>query len=146
MTVALSFMRFLGLAFRGPGSRRQDGVAVPRTLTQAGVIEALIRERPIDGYLKEGLSGDGLAPDQSTASIVAVPKQVRNSRDSLENARIKAGETPAGRGRTSLAKRRQKGHVEAAVDQGEHGKSHYGYKKAFNRRATVGTSWCGAIM
>ena len=62
------------------------------------------------------------------ASIVAVPKQ-RNSRE--ENARIKAGETPAG-WEDKPAKRRQD--VEARWTK-KHGKSHYGYKH---------TSWCGA--
>ena len=59
-------------------------------LTQAGVIEALFET--FDGYLKDQgyLAMGGQIID---ASIVAVPKQ-RNSRE--ENARIKAGETPAG--------------------------------------------------
>ena len=56
------------------------------------------------------------------ASIVAVPKQ-RNSGE--ENARIKAGETPAG-WEDKPAKRRQKD-VEARWTK-KHGKSHYGYK------------------
>ena len=60
------------------------------------------------------------------ASIVAVPKQ-RNSRE--ENARIKAGETPAG-WEDKPAKRRQKD-VEARWTK-KHGKSHYGYKNHVN--------------
>ena len=54
--------------------------------------------------------------------VVAAPKQ-RNSRE--ENARIKAGETPAG-WEDKPAKRRQKD-VEARWTK-KHGKSHYGYK------------------
>ena len=70
-------------------------------LTQAGVIEALFET--FDGYLKDQgyLAMGGQIID---ASIVAVPKQ-RNSRE--ENARIKAGETPAG-WEDKPAKRRQK--------------------------------------
>ena len=92
-------------------------------LTQAGVIEALFET--FDGYLKDQgyLAMGGQIID---ASIVAVPKQ-RNSRE--ENARIKAGETPAG-WEDKPAKRRQKD-VEARWTK-KHGKSHYGYKNHVN--------------
>ena len=78
-----------------------------------------------DGYLKDQgyLAMGGQIID---ASIVAVPKQ-RNSRE--ENARIKAGETPAG-WEDKPAKRRQKD-VEARWTK-KHGKSHYGYKNHVN--------------
>ena len=90
----LSFMRFPGVGSRGPGSRRQDGVAVPRTVNASWRDRGLFET--FDGYLKDqGYLGDG-RPDHRR-SIVAVPKQ-RNSRE--ENARIKAGETPQA-GRTS---------------------------------------------
>ena len=92
-------------------------------LTQAGVIEALFET--FDGYLKDQgyLAMGGQIID---ASIVAVSKQ-RNSRE--ENARIKAGETPAG-WEDKPAKRRQKD-VEARWTK-KHGKSHYGYKNHVN--------------
>ena len=92
-------------------------------LTQAGVIEALFET--FDGYLKDQgyLAMGGQIID---ASIVAVPKQ-RNSRE--ENARIKAGKTPAG-WEDKPAKRRQKD-VEARWTK-KHGKSHYGYKNHVN--------------
>ena len=128
----LSFMRFLGSGSRGPGSRRQDGVAVPRQLTQAGVIEALFET--FDGYLKD--QGYLAWAVRSSTSIVAVPKQ-RNSRE--ENARIKAGETPAG-WEDKPAKRRQKD-VEARWTK-KHGKSHSVTRTMSTW--TVGTSWCGA--
>ena len=101
-----------------PTSSRED--FVNGLLTQAGVIEALFET--FDGYLKDQgyLAMGGQIID---ASIVAVPKQ-RNSRE--ENARIKAGETPAG-WEDKPAKRRQKD-VEARWTK-KHGKSHYGYKK-----------------
>ena len=82
-----------------------------------------------------GLGLEGRVPDAKTvwlyrqiidSSIVAVPKQ-RNSRE--ENARIKAGETPAG-WEDKPAKRRQKD-VEARWTK-KHGKSHYGYKNHVN--------------
>ena len=78
-----------------------------------------------DGYLKDQgyLAMGGQIID---ASIVAVPKQ-RNSRE--ENARIKAGETPAG-WEDKPAKRRQKD-VEARWTK-KHGKSHYAYKNHVN--------------
>ena len=83
-------------------------------LTQAGVIEALFET--FDGYLKDQgyLAMGGQIID---ASIVAVPKQ-RNSRE--ENARIKAGETPAG-WEDKPAKRRQKD-VEARSGKGRRNK------------------------
>ena len=92
-------------------------------LTQAGVIAALFET--FDGYLKDQgyLAMGGQIID---ASIVAVPKQ-RNSRE--ENARIKAGETPAG-WEDEPAKRRQKD-VDARWTK-KHGKSHYGYKNHVN--------------
>ena len=82
-------------------------------------------ELNFDGYLKDQgyLAMGGQIID---ASIVAVPKQ-RNSRE--ENARIKAGETPAG-WEDKPAKRRQKD-VEARWTK-KHGKSHYGYKNHVN--------------
>ena len=97
-------------------------MAVPEQL-KAGVIEALFET--FDGYLKDQgyLAMGGQIID---ASIVAVPKQ-RNSRE--ENARIKAGETPAG-WEDKPAKRRQKD-VEARWTK-KHGKSHYGYKNHVN--------------
>ena len=87
------------------------------------MIEALFET--FDGYLKDQgyLAMGGQIID---ASIVAVPKQ-RNSRE--ENARIKAGETPAG-WEDKPAKRRQKD-VEARWTK-KHGKSHYGYKNHVN--------------
>ena len=117
----LSFMRFLGLGLRVPDAKT---VWLYREqLTQAGVIEALFET--FDGYLKDQgyLAMGGQIID---ASIVAVPKQ-RNSRE--ENARIKAGETPAG-WEDKPAKRRQKD-VEARWTK-KHGKSHYGYKNHVN--------------
>ena len=114
-------MRFLGL---GQG-RVPDAKTVwlyREQLTQAGVIEALFET--FDGYLKDrALAMGGQIID---ASIVAVPKQ-RNSRE--ENARIKAGETPAG-WEDKPAKRRQKD-VEARWTK-KHGTSHYGYKNHVN--------------
>ena len=65
--------------------------------------------------------------------IVAVPKQ-RNSRE--ENARIKAGETPAG-WEDKPAKRRQKD-VEARWTK-KHGKSH-GYKNHGGPSAQAGAA------
>ena len=119
----LSFMRFLGL---GLEDRVPDAKTVwlyREQLTQAGVIEALFER--FDGHLKDQgyLAMGGQIID---ASIVAVPKQ-RNSRE--ENARIKAGETPAG-WEDKPAKRRQKD-VEARWTQ-RHGKSQYGYKNHVN--------------
>ena len=119
----LSSMRFLGL---GLEDRVPDAKTVwlyREQLTQAGVIEALFET--FDGYLKDQgyLAMGGQIID---ASIVAVPKQ-RNSRE--ENARIKAGETPAG-WEDKPAKRRQKD-VEARWTK-KHGKSHYGYKNHVN--------------
>ena len=73
------------------------------------------------------------------ASIVAVPKQ-RNSRE--ENARIKAGETPAG-WEDKPAKRAPKG-CRGAVDQ-EARQEPLRLQEPCSTW-TVGTSWCGAIM
>ena len=86
----LSFMRFLGLGLEGRVPDAKTVWLYREQLTQAGVIEALFET--FDGYLKDQgyLAMGGQIID---ASIVAVPKQ-RNSRE--ENARIKAGETPAG--------------------------------------------------
>ena len=66
------------ISSRGPGSRRQDGVAVPRTIN-ASWRDPLFETAAMatQGYLAMG----GQIID---ASIVAVPKQ-RNSRE--ENAR-----------------------------------------------------------
>ena len=88
----LSFMRFLGLGLEGRVPDAKTVWLYREQLTQAGVIEALFET--FDGYLKDQgyLAMGGQIID---ASIVAVPKQ-RNSRE--ENARIKAGETPAGLG------------------------------------------------
>ena len=68
----LSFMRFLGLGLEGRVTDAKTGVAVPRQLTQAGVIEALFET--FDGYLKDQgyLAMGGQIID---ASIVAAPKQ-----------------------------------------------------------------------
>ena len=111
-------MRFLGLGLEGRVPDAKTVWLYREQLTQAGVIEALFET--FDGYLKDQgyLAMGGQIID---ASIVAVPKQ-RNSRE--ENARIKAGETPAG-WEDKPAKRRQK-------DVGPHGKSHYGYKNHVN--------------
>ena len=96
----LSFMRFLGLGLEGRVPDAKTVWLYREQLTQA-VIEALFET--FDGYLKDQgyLAMGGQIID---ASIVAVPKQ-RNSRE--ENARIKAGETPAG-WEDKPAKRRQK--------------------------------------
>ena len=90
-----------------------------------------------DGYLKDQgyLAMGGQIID---ASIVAVPKQ-RNSRE--ENARIKAGETPAG-WEDKPAKRRQKD-VEA---RGPRSTARAITVTRTMSTWTVGTSWCGAIM
>ena len=119
----LSFMRFLGLGLEGRVPDAKTVWLYREQLTQAGVIEALFET--FDGYLKDqgSLAMGGQIID---ASIVAVPKQ-RNSRE--ENARIKAGETPAG-WEDKPAKRRQKD-VEARWTK-KHGKSHYGYKNHVN--------------
>ena len=119
----LSFMRFLGLGLEGRVPDAKTVWLYREQLTQAGVIEALFET--FDGYLKDQgyLAMGGQIID---ASIVAVPKQ-RNSRE--ENARIKAGETPAG-WEDKPAKRRQKD-VEARWTK-KHGKSHYGYKNHVN--------------
>ena len=129
-------MRFLGLGLEGRVPDAKTVWLYREQLTQAGVIEALFET--FDGYLKDQgyVAPGGQIID---ASIVAVPKQ-RNSRE--ENARIKAGETPAG-WEDKPAKRRQKD-VEAR------------WTKISTARAitvtrtmstwTVGTSWCGAIM
>ena len=84
----LSFKDWLG--HRGPGSRRQDGVAVPRTVNASWRDRGLIRPT-FDGYLKD--QGIWRWAARSTTPRLWLPKQ-RNSRE--ENARIKAGETPAG--------------------------------------------------
>ena len=109
----LSFMRFLGLGLEGRVPDAKTVWLYREQLTQAGVIEALFET--FDGYLKDQgyLAMGGQIID---ASIVAVPKQ-RNSRE--ENARIKAGETPAG-WEDKPAKRRQKD-VEARWTK-KHGK------------------------
>ena len=119
----LSFMRFLGLGLEGRVADAKTVWLYREQLTQAGVIEALFET--FDGYLKDQgyLAMGGQIID---ASIVAVPKQ-RNSRE--ENARIKAGETPAG-WEDKPAKRRQTD-VEARWTK-KHGKSHYGYKNHVN--------------
>ena len=119
----LSFMRFLGLGLEGRVPDAKTVWLYREQLTQAGVIEALFET--FDGYLKDQgyLAMGGQIID---ASIVAVPKQ-RNSRE--ENARIKAGETPAG-WEDKPAKRHQKD-VEARWTK-KHGKSHYGYKNHVN--------------
>ena len=108
-------MRFLGLGLEGRVPDAKTVWLYREQLTQAGVIEALFET--FDGYLKDQgyLAMGGQIID---ASIVAVPKQ-RNSRE--ENARIKAGETPAG-WEDKPAKRRQKD-VEARWTK-KHGKSH----------------------
>ena len=119
----LSFMRFLGLGLEGRVPDAKTVWLYREQLTQAGVIEALFET--FDGYLKDqGYLAMG--SQIIDASIVAVPKQ-RNSRE--ENARIKAGETPAG-WEDKPAKRRQKD-VEARWTK-KHGKSHYGYKNHVN--------------
>ena len=107
-------MRFLGLGLEGRVPDAKTVWLYREQLTQAGVIEALFET--FDGYLKDQgyLAMGGQIID---ASIVAVPKQ-RNSRE--ENARIKAGETPAG-WEDKPAKRRQKD-VEARWTK-KHGKS-----------------------
>ena len=131
----LSFMRFLGLGLEGRVPDAKTVWLYREQLTQAGVIEALFET--FDGYLKDQgyLAMGGQIID---ASIVAVPKQ-RNSRE--ENARIKAGETPAG-WEDKPAKRRQR-------------MSRRGGPRSTARAITVtrtmstwtvGTSWCGAIM
>ena len=129
----LSFMRFLGLGLEGRVPDAKTVWLYREQLTQAGVIEALFET--FDGYLKDQgyLAMGGQIID---ASIVAVPKQ-RNSRE--ENARIKAGETPAG-WEDKPAKRRQKD-VGARWTK-KHGKSHYGYKNHVNvdRRAQAGAA------
>ena len=119
----LSFMQFLGLGLEGRVPDAKTVWLYREQLTQAGVIEALFET--FDGYLKDQgyLAMGGQIID---ASIVAAPKQ-RNSRE--ENARIKAGETPAG-WEDKPAKRRQKD-VEARWTK-KHGKSHYGYKNHVN--------------
>ena len=119
----LSFMRFLGLGLEGRVPDAKTVWLYREQLTQAGVIEALFET--FDGYLKDqgSLAMGGQIID---ASIAAVPKQ-RNSRE--ENARIKAGETPAG-WEDKPAKRRQKD-VEARWTK-KHGRSHYGYKNHVN--------------
>ena len=128
-------MRFLGLVWRIGFPTAKTVWLYREQLTQAGVIAALFET--FDGYLKDQgyLAMGGQIID---ASIVAVPKQ-RNSRE--ENARIKAGETPAG-WEDEPAKRRQKD-VDARWTK-KHGKSHYGYKNHVNvdRRHKL----CGAIM
>ena len=132
----LSFMRFLGLGLEGRVPDAKTVWLYREQLTQAGVIEALFET--FDGYLKDQgyLAMGGQIID---ASIVAVPKQ-RNSRE--ENARIKAGETPAG-WEDKPAKRRQKD-VEARWTK-KHGKSPLRLQEPC-QTWTVGTSWCGAIM
>ena len=119
----LLFMRFLGLGLEDRVPDAKTAWLYREQLTQAGVIEALFER--FDGHLKDQgyLAMGGQIID---ASIVAVPKQ-RNSRE--ENARIKAGETPAG-WEDKPAKRRQKD-VEARWTQ-RHGKSQYGYKNHVN--------------
>ena len=78
--------------------------------------------RPV-GQMHEFFDG---RPDHRRLEV-AVPKQ-RNSRE--ENARIKAGETPAG-WKDKPANRRQKD-VEARWTK-KHGKSHYGATSAWHR-------------
>ncbi len=124
-------MRFLGLGLEGRVPDAKTVWLYREQLTQAGVIEALFET--FDGYLKDQgyLAMGGQIID---ASIVAVPKQ-RNSRE--ENARIKAGETPAG-WEDKPAKRRQKD-VEARWTK-KHGKSDYGYKNHAWRSAQAGAA------
>ena len=121
----LSFMRFLGLGLEGRVPDAKTVVAVPRTINASWRDRGFIRDVR-NGYLKDQgyLAMGGQIID---ASIVAVPKQ-RNSRE--ENARIKAGETPAGWEDNAGKARRQKD-VEARWTK-KHGKSHYGYKNHVN--------------
>ena len=129
-------MRFLGLGLEGRVPDAKTVWLYREQLTQAGVIEALFET--FDGYLKDQgyLAMGGQIID---ASIVAVPKQ-RNSRE--ENARIKAGETPAG-WEDKPAKRRQKD-VEASG--GPRSTARAITVTRTMSTWTVGTSWCGAIM
>ena len=76
-----------------PGSRRQDGVAVPRTVNAGSWV---IEFETFDGYLKDPLSGDG--PQIIDASLWRYPNRRIAAR---RHARIKAGETPASLRRTS---------------------------------------------
>ena len=115
----LSFVRFLGLGLEDTVPDAKTVWLYREQLAQAGAIESLFDD--FDGHLKRQgyLAMGGQIID---ASIVPVPKQ-RNSRD--DNAKIKAGETPAGWERQP-AKRAQKD-TDARWTK-KHGKSHYGYK------------------
>ena len=138
----LSFMRFLGLGLEGRVPDAKTVWLYREQLTQAGVIEALFET--FDGYLKDQgyLAMGGQIID---ASIVAVPKQ-RNSRE--ENARIKAGETPAGwENHVNVDRRhRQSGAKRMSRRGGPRSTARAITVTRTMSTWTVGTSWCGAIM
>ena len=119
----LSFVRFLGLGLEDAIPDAKTVWLYREQLAEAGVIEVLFddfdRHLKRQGYLAMG----GQIVD---ASIVPVPKQ-RNSRD--DNAKIKAGETPAGWAKQP-AKRAQKD-PDARWTK-KHGRSHFGDKNHVN--------------
>ena len=112
-----------GVGSRGPGSRRQDGVAVPRTVNASWRDRGFIRDVR---WLPEGsgLSGDG-RPDHRRLDCggTQTAQQPRGER-------ADKGGRDAGRLEDKPAKRRQKD-VEARWTK-KHGKSHYGYKNHVN--------------
>ena len=119
----LSFMRFVGLGLEDAVPDAKTLWLYREALTTAGAVEALFNQ--FDAYLKERgyLAMGGQIID---ATIVPAPRQ-RNSRD--DNAKVKAGETPA-EWEAQPAKNRQKD--KDARWTKKHGKSHYGYKNHIN--------------
>ena len=115
----LSFMRFVGLGLEDAVPDAKTLWLYREALTKAGAVEGLFNQ--FDAYLKERgyLAMGGQIID---ATIVPAPRQ-RNSRD--DNAKIKAGETPAG-WEAQPAKNRQKD--KDARWTKKHGRSHFGYK------------------
>jgi len=119
----LSFMRFVGLGVEDAVPDAKTLWLYREALTTAGAVEGLFHL--FDAYLKERdyLAMGGQIID---ATIVPAPRQ-RNSRD--DNAKIKAGETPA-EWEEKPAKDRQKD--KDARWTKKHGKAHYGYKNHIN--------------
>jgi IS5 family transposase len=115
----LSFMRFVGLGLEDAVPDAKTLWLYREALGKAGAVEGLFNQ--FDTYLKAKgyLAMGGQIID---ATIVPAPRQ-RNSRD--DNAKVKAGETPAG-WEAHPAKNRQKD--KDARWTKKHGQSHFGYK------------------
>ena len=115
----LWFMRFVGLGLEDAVPDAKTLWLYREALAKAGAVEGLFNQ--FDSYLKAKgyLAMGGQIID---ATIVPAPRQ-RNSRD--DNAKVKAGETPAD-WEAHPAKNRQKD--KDARWTKKHGRSHFGYK------------------